>query len=174
MHSNNFLLFHTASCQVTLSTLSYKSTLQDIKSVTFYFYYQHNTGYLTALKSGIFYGFQYTVWCKIKRNISFHFYPTCLICYAVHQSMINEIWNFPGWFVGVWLILLFISSMFLTVHIQCTTRLCATWYNDDKTVFTDTAVISFCGSSSISITVVPSMSRSVHGVEFLPDTLHAW
>jgi hypothetical protein len=39
---------------------------------------------------------------------------------------------------------------------------------------TYTATMSFFGSRRISITVVPSMSRSMHGVEFLLDTLHAW
>lgn len=36
------------------------------------------------------------------------------------------------------------------------------------------AVISFSGFKSISITMVPSSFFSLHGVEFLPDTLHAW
>jgi hypothetical protein len=35
-------------------------------------------------------------------------------------------------------------------------------------------VLSLTVSISISITTVPSISRSWHGVEFLPHTLQAW
>lgn len=36
------------------------------------------------------------------------------------------------------------------------------------------AVISESGRKSISMRIVPSIFFSLHGVEFLPDTLHAW
>uniref|UniRef100_A0A182V2A7 Uncharacterized protein n=1 Tax=Anopheles merus TaxID=30066 RepID=A0A182V2A7_ANOME len=35
-------------------------------------------------------------------------------------------------------------------------------------------VMLFSGFSCTSMYLVPSRMRSTHGVEFLPDTLHAW